>query len=331
MVRFLSCKELYETIHQKSVEAKEVLWVCSPNLGLDAHKVFSQEILKNPPADTRFVFRATDQAIKSGDVNPYEIQYFMEHFNSDNVKSQDNFNSNIYIFDTSALITSANLIKSAFENALETGVLLDGSQFDEVKNFFNQNLWENAKTIKELQKLKKIWNIAKKSGTTNNLKKTKSHTAIKDWTDDYVSRWYFTIPTQLSKKTERKIKKETNWASSFSVVADIGPNCFKHIKIGDLAYLANLTKKRGKIEVELARILDKSIVETDDGDFHFAYKTEKTNLMERNQFYEMLKNAAVGPKTWGAQLNGNQVQSITTTLSSTKARKRPKPKKKLKT
>ncbi len=328
MVRFLSCKELYKTIQQKSSGAKEVLWVCSPNLGVDAHKIFSQEILKNPPADTRFIFRVTDFAIKSGKVNPYEIQYLMEHFNSNNVKSQDNFHSNIYIFDNSALITSANLTKPSFESAFETGVLLDDSQVDEVKSFYNQSLWENAKTIKELQKLKRIWNITEKSRAIDNAKKIKAHTTITEWTDDNVSRWYFTIPDTLSKKTERKIKKETNWGTNFSVVADIGPNCFKHIKLGDFTYLANLTKKRGKIEVEIARILDKSCVETDEGDFHFAYKTEKNYLMERNQFYEMLKNATIGPKTWGAQLNGDQVKSIITTLSSTKTRKRLKPKNK---
>jgi hypothetical protein len=120
MVKFLSCNELYETIRQKSLETKDILWVCSPNLGADAHEVFSQEILKCKHADTRFVFKLAELSIKNGDVNPYELQYIMEHFTSENVKSYDNFNSNIYIFDNSALITSANLTKSAFESSLET-------------------------------------------------------------------------------------------------------------------------------------------------------------------------------------------------------------------
>jgi len=321
MVRFLSCKELYESIQQESLEAKEVLWVCSPFLGVDAHKVFSQEILKNPPADTRFIFRVSDLAVKSGEVNPYEIQYFMEHFKGSNIKSHNSFHSNVYIFDNSALIASANLTKAAFESNIETGVLLDGSQADEVKSYFNKILWENAKTIRELQKFKKIWNIGEKSGNIGNLKKTKSHTKITDWTDDYVGKWYFTIPGPLSKKIERKIKRETSWARNLSVVGDIGPSCFKQLKLGDLAFLANLKKRRGKIEVELARIFDKSRVETDEGDFHFAYRTEKTYLMERNRFYEMLENATVGPKTWGILLNDYQVGSITKTLSSSKSRK----------
>ena len=324
MVRFLSCKELYETIQQKSKETKEILWVCSPSLGADAHIVFSQEILKNQPTDTRFVFRVNDSAVKSGEVNPYEIQYFMEHFKGSNIKSQDNFHSNIYIFDNSALIASAKLTKPDFENNIETGVLLDGLQVDEVKNFFDKGLWENAKTIKELQKFKKIWNIEEKTGNISNFKKTKAHTKITDWTDDYVSKWYFTIPDPLSKKIERKIKKETNWANNYSIMRDIGPSCFRNIHLGDLAFLANLKKKRGKIEIELARIYDKSKVETDEGDFHFAYKTEKAYLMERNRFYEMLENATIGPKTWETKLNENQVDSITKTLSNGKSSKATK-------
>jgi hypothetical protein len=324
MVKFLSCNELYETIQKKSLEAKDILWVCSPNLGADAREVFSQEILKNQLADTRFVFRVTDLAIKSGDVNPYEIQYFMEHFNADNVRSHDNFNSNIYIFDNSALITSANLTKPSFESAIETGVLLDGSEVDEVKSFFN-SLWENTKTVRELQKLKKMWN-AEKSRNISDSKKIKPHTQIKNWTDDYVSRWYFTVPDLLSKKVESKIKKETNWASDLSVVADIGPSCFKNIKLGDLAFLANLKKKRGKVEVDLVRIFDKGTVETDEGDYHFAYRIEKTYLLERKRFYEMLVNATIGPKTWGAQLSENQVKWMSETLSSRKTKKPPKSK-----
>jgi hypothetical protein len=79
MTKFLSCGELYETIQQKSIEAKEILWISSPYLGLDAHTIFSQEILKNPPTDIRFVFRVDEAAVKEGKVNPYEIQYSFEH------------------------------------------------------------------------------------------------------------------------------------------------------------------------------------------------------------------------------------------------------------
>jgi hypothetical protein len=93
-----------------------------------------------------------------------------------------------------------------------------------------------------------------------------------------------------------------------------------------LAFLANLKKKRGKVEVDLVRIFDKSTVETDEGDHHFAYRTEKTYLLERKRFYEMLVNATIGPKTWGTQLNLNQVKWMNETLTSRKTKKLPKSK-----
>jgi hypothetical protein len=324
MVRFLSCSELYDAIQKMSLELKDTLWVCSPYLGSDAHQVFSQEILKNPPADIRFVFRVNDVAVKRGEVNPYEVQYFMEHFKN-SVKSNDNFHSKIYIFDKCALVTSANLTKTAFENNVESGVLLEGPEVDEVKSFFEKSLWQNAKPIKDVKKYTKMWNVIKKSEPpTSYSKKTKAHTKIKDWSDDYVDTWYFVITDPLSKKAERKIKKETNWSTRLSLVGDIGPNSFKQLKLGDLAFIANLNKKRGKIEVELARIFDKSRVETDEGDLHFAYDIEKTYLLERDRFYDMLKRVSIGSKTCEIVLNKNQVELMTETLSPTKHKKTKK-------
>jgi hypothetical protein len=154
MNRLLCKTELYETILQKSLGTKEILWVCSPSLGSGAHRVFSQEILKNPPADIRFIFRVNDFSVKEGEFNPYEIQYLMEHFKGAKMKSNEDFNSNIYIFDNSALLTSASLTEEAFENSLEVGVLLEGSDAEEVKSFFNESLWNTSKPIGELKKYK---------------------------------------------------------------------------------------------------------------------------------------------------------------------------------
>jgi hypothetical protein len=166
-----------------------------------------------------------------------------------------------------------------------------------------------------------LWNVVKKNGYAVDLKKNKAHTKIREWTDDYVSTWYFAIPDQMTKKTERKIKKESNWATELSVVGDIGPVPFKQLKLGDLAFIVNLKKRRGKIEVELARVFDKSRVETDEGDLHFAYETKKTYSIERNQFYQMLENANIRPKSYEILLNENQVELITKTLSSSKSKK----------
>ncbi len=321
MARFLSGTKLYETIQQMSKEAKEILWVCSPSVGLDAHEIFSQEILKNPPSDIRFIFRINDAAVKSGDTNPYEVEYFMEHFKNSIVKSQESFHSRIYIFDKSALVTSANLTKTDFESNVEAGVLLDDAEVDEVKSYFVTILWEKAKLIKDLKNYKKIWSISKKNDSTLNIKKPKNLVQIKKWTDDYISTWYFALPEPVSKKSDRKIKKETNWPTKLAVMPDIGPGSFKQLKLGDLAFIANLTKRQRKIPVEFAQIYDKSKVETDQGDLHFAYQTRKTYLVERSRFYEMLQNATIGLKNSEILLNDYQLTQINKTLSPKKPRR----------
>jgi hypothetical protein len=320
MTRFISCNELYETIQELSLEAKEVLWVCSPHVGCDAHEVFSQELLKNSALDIRFIFSVNDGTVKRGEVNPYEIQYLMDHFKNSCVKSHDTFQSKIYIFDQSALITSANLVKSDFESNLEAGVLIVGPQVDEVKSFFNSTLWENAKPIKDLKKYKKIWNTSKKNASTNDLKKNKTQTKITPWTNNGVATWYFAIPSQISKRTERKIKKETAWPTDLSLMPDIGLGSFKLLKSGDLAFIANLTKRQRKIPVEFARIFDKSRAETDEGDLHFAYETKKTYLIERSGFYEMLQNATIGLHNSDILLNDYQLTQISKTLTPNKSR-----------
>ena len=70
--------------------------------------------------------------------------------------------------------------------------------------------------------------------------------------------------------------------------------------------------------------MDKSRIETDDGDRHFAYDREKTYLLERDRFYDMLKRASIGAKTGEIVLNKNQIEIMTETLSPTKHKKTAK-------
>jgi hypothetical protein len=327
MARFLCNKELYETVLQKSLETKQILWVCSPYLGLGAHRVFSQEILNNPPADIRFVLQLNDFAVKSGEVNPYEIQYIMEHFKGISIKSHENFNSSIYIFDNSALITSATLTEAAFESSIEAGVLLEGSDAEEAKNFFTQNLWDTSKSMGDLKKYKLMWNLAQKKTKKVNLKKTKPHTQIKDWTNASTDTWYVGVSNWISKKSERKVKKETNWQTDLSVLGDVGYHFFSHVKLGDYAYMADLNK-RGKVAIEFIQVSDKARIETDEGDLHCAYKKEKTYTLERKQFFEMLKNVNISAKTSETTLNDYQLKQVTSVLSSIKRKRKPKAKNK---
>ena len=325
MAKFVSGTALYHTIQQKSSETKEILWVSSPYLGLDAHEILSQEVTKNPPTDIRFVFTINEAAVKKGEANPYEAQYFMEHFQNSSVKTHNAFHSNIYIFDNSALITSANLTKTAFENNIEAGVFLEEeAQVNEAKAFFN-NLWENAKLVKDIKKCKKIWSAQKKGEPTGQLRVVKSHTKIKPWNDNFVDTWYFSIPSATKKRTIRKIQKDTSWPKNLELIVDIGPHIFRQVKLGDIALVADLTKKReSSTKVRVARIFDKSKVETEEGDLHFAYETKQTYQIDRNKLCEVLKNVGITVKSSEIKLTQDQIKIITTTLSSIKTRKKHK-------
>ena len=306
--------------HQKP---KRFYGYVPPCLGLGAHRVFSQEILRNPPADIRFVFPLNDFSVKEGAVNPNEIQYLMEHIKDINIKSHENFTSNIYIFDDSALVTSATLTETAFESNIETGVLIEGVEAEEAKGFFNERLWNSAKSISDLKKYKQMWNLAQKTAKTITPKKVKPHTKIKDWTNAYINTWYIGVSKWISTKSGRKIKKETNWSTNLSVIGDVGYNAFLQLKIGDNAYIADLGM-RGKIGIELVRIVDKARVETDEGDYHAAFETEKTYHLQREQFYEMLKNANIKSKTSEIILNTDQLNQMAIVLSSIKRKRKNK-------
>ena len=326
MAKFLCSTELYETVLQKSLETKEILWVSSRSLNLGAHRVFSQEILKNPPSDIRFIFPVNDLTVKRGEVNPYEIQYLLEHFKGISIKFHENFHSNIYIFDNSALITSATLTEEAFESSIESGVLLEGSEVEEVKTFFTQSLWNNSKSMGDLKKYKVMWNLSQKTTKQGLQKKPKTHTQIRNWTNTYIDTWYIGVSKWLSKKSENKIKKETNWPTDLPILGDISYHTFTQIKLEDNAYIADFSK-RGKIEIKLGKIIDKARVETDEGDFHCAFEIEKKYTLEREPFFEMLKNAAIKSKTSEFILNDDQLNHVTEVLSSIKRKRKRKIKK----
>jgi hypothetical protein len=315
MVKFVSGSDLYNLIQERSAAAKNVLWVCSPYLGESAHQIFSQNIIKNPPQDVRFVFRVNDLLVKQGEVNPYEVQYFIEHFNE--IRINDGFHCKIYIFDDSAIITSANLTKTAFENNIEAGVLLEKQEIEEVKDFFARTLWDNATAIKNVEKYKRIWKISETTSKTHSSYKLKKHTHIKEWTDESVTTWYFSVPFYFSKKTEQKIKHEANLPKDIGIIADMHITSFRNLKLGDLVFIADLNKKRGKVEIETGRVFDKCKVETDEGDHHFAYQTIKTYEIERKKLIAALGALNLSKKS-DTILTEPQIQTLTKLITRKK-------------
>jgi hypothetical protein len=324
MGKFLSCAELYKAIQELSSQTKETLWVSSQQLGTDAHKVFSQEIQKSPPSDIRFVFPLNDDTIKRNEIDPHEVQYLREHIKEDSVKTCDKVQSNIYIFDNQAIVTSANLTKAAFENNKEVGVAIDGEELTAAKNFFAEELWKNAKSIGDLKNFKKNWNLSQKQLTKNPQRRLKilAHTNIADWSDEYVNTWYIGVSNQFPAKTIQKVRKQTSWGNNLQVVGDVGFSAFKELKTGDLTYLADVYKKRGKIIVQKLRVFDKSKVETDEGDFHIACQVLNNFTLERNQFFELLKSINIKSRSLDEKLSAEQLKVFSGTLLSIKPKRK---------
>ncbi len=311
MTRFVKGSDLYDLMQQKSAYVKDTLWVCSPNLGTKAHQIFSQNIIKSPPRDAKFVFRVNETSVKKGEVDPYEVQYFIEHFK--NVKTYDSFDCKIFVFDDSTVFCSANLTNAAFECNTEAGVLLENQETKEIRDFFMADLWDKASTIKNLEKYKRIWNRVNATARSSSYK-LKKHTQIKEWTEDGVSTWYYNTPFYFSKKTKQKIMKEATLPKTLGIMGDIHISAFRNMKLGDLAIVTDFNKKRGLIEVELGRVFDKCKVETDDGDYHFAYEILKTYKTNRDKLVTTLDKLKIHKKS-DIKLTDEQVQTITNTLS----------------
>jgi hypothetical protein len=324
MSKFLSYTELYETIQQLSSRTEEILWVSSLQLGTNAHKIFSQEILKKPPSNVRFVFPLTDITVENGEINPYEIQFLRERFR-DSVKAYDGVHSNIFIFDNLALVTSADLTESAFTNSLEVGVALDGPEVEKIKTFFTQNIWQNAKSVCDLRNQKKIWNLSQNKAVKQikrSLKRAKTHTNITDWSDECTNTWYIGILNRFPSNTVRKIIKETNLGNELLIVGDVGYNAFRELRLGDLTYIADFNKLRGKILIQIARVYDKIKAETDDGDLHLAGQVLKNFVLERNQFFDLLKKISIRPRAYEAKLNADQLRLLSETLATIKTKRK---------
>jgi hypothetical protein len=327
MGKFLAYNEIYQAIQQASAQTKEALWVSSTNLSSGAHKVFSQEIIKNPPKDVRFVFPLNDATVKQGEVDPYEVQFLKENFSEASVKANDRIFSNIYIFDNIAFLTSASLTKAAFESNLEAAIMINDTEVDKLKAFFDQNLWQPAKPIGDLKKQKTLWNQQQK--TTKPLKtKIKPHTQLAEWTDEQASTWYVGVLTRLSSKILQEIRKETNWSRELLLVGDVGYKSFKELELGDLIYLANLNSQPGKVQIQLAKVQDKAKVETDEGDHHLLCQAQKNFTLEREKFYDTLKSLGINSRSSDVKLSSEQLKSLSETLAAIKPkRKRKKTKK----
>jgi hypothetical protein len=324
MVRFLSEKELYPVILKESTKARNILWVCSPYLGQDAHEVLSSKIMKTPPKDIRFVFRLNSLSVKRGEVNPYEVEYFLEHFRNSNVKTNDSFHSKIYIFDNSALVTSANLSKRAFERNIEVGVFLQHEQMKKVKEFF-ERLWNISERVDNLDNYKNEWNKVKtdreRSDDRSSKKAIRPHTKIQRWNEDIADKWFMYITEEFTRKTEKTILKDTHWSDQLDLVADLKLGTYKSLRLGDIVYIFYTTgKNKNAVEFEEGRVKDKREIETKEGNYHFVYealsKRKRSFSLDKGEFDQLKKKFNINEDDYEVLLNKKQADILNKTLDT---------------
>jgi hypothetical protein len=218
------------------------------------------------------------------------------------------------------------LTKAAFENNSEVGVIVDAEELNAVKSFFSEVVWKNAKSVGDLGNFKKIWDLNQKKLVKKPQRRSKvvAHTNIVDWSDEPVDTWYIGVPSQFPARAIQEVRRETNWGNHLQVVGDVGYSAFRELKTGDLAYLADVYKQRGKIVVQILRVYDKCRVETDDGDFHLASQVLKNFTLERNQFFELLKNMNIRSRSLDVRLSAEQLKVLSTTLQAIKPKRKKK-------
>jgi hypothetical protein len=309
MAKFLSEKELYPTVKERSAQTKNVLWVCSPYLGLNAHEVFSEEIAKNPPKHVRFIFKLEKRSVEKGAVNPHEIEYFKKHVKKCKIKTNNTFHSKIYIFDDSALVTSANLSKAAFEKSIEAGVILTGEQVKKVKRRF-ERLWKSSDPIKNLDDYKKAWKTAtgaRDKGDYHSKPKVKAHTTVDPWDEEIENKWLLRITGETSKRTQGLVEEATKWKENEGLVSDLSFKAFNSLGTSDIIYLQIDYEKNRVPEIEKGRIIDKREVETGSGgNYHAAYKSIKKKKVEKNVLAECLKELRIEKSQEGVPLSNQQ-------------------------
>jgi hypothetical protein len=324
MVRFLSEKELYPVVLKESAKARNILWVCSPYLGWDAHHVFSPQIMKTPPRDIRFVFRLNNLSVKRGEVNPHEIEYFLEHFRNSSVKTNDNFHSKIYIFDNSALITSANLSKRAFERNIEVGVFLQHKQTEKVKDFF-ERLWDISERVDNLDNFKNEWNKTRTDRERiedSSLKKAiKPHTKIQLWNEDTANKWFIHITGELPSKTEKAILADTHWSDQLHLIADLKPQTYESLRLGDIVYaFSTISKNKNVVEFEEGLVKDKRKIETEEGKYHLVHealgKRKHSFSLNKGEFIQLKKRININKNDYEVLLNETQADILNKNLDA---------------
>jgi hypothetical protein len=251
------------------------------------------------------------------------MEYFLQHFKNSSIRVDNTFHSKIYIFDNSALVTSANLSKTAFGKNIEAGVLLQHNQAEEAKRFF-ERLWRKAKRVPNLNEYKTIWNATNSKrrihSDQDHVSRSKPHTKIISWNDDNAESWLFVTSEFMSDRTKEIIEKETNW-NEMEILSDLSHQTYSEVKLGDIIYICDISDKLDRtVEIQEGRVKDKRriVIPNGGGNYHIAYEEKQTKRLRRNLFDSWRDKVKIPQGDYERLLDDLEVGSLKGLIASKK-------------
>lgn len=148
-------EKLWETILQKSISSEKTI-VVSPYIGTNI-----EELIRLKKDDV-VVCYLNEESVKSGSVNPHTLEQL---FNAGvKIFSHQKLHSKIYLFDSSAIVGSANLSTNSNKELHESGIYTDKKRIiEDVKKEIEQIIENSNKiSIDHIEALKKFFKRSKR-------------------------------------------------------------------------------------------------------------------------------------------------------------------------
>jgi len=154
-MRFLHGSNLSNKIYELSERVKERVYVATPFASRNAHELLSEKIRE--VSDVKFIVNFCERNIRSGSISPEGVKKLKRI--SRGIHSCDYLHGKLYLFDKTAVVTSANLSETAFSGgSLEFGIAInEPDTVNEIAKLYTE-LWKGSRpiTIDEIRRAEEI-------------------------------------------------------------------------------------------------------------------------------------------------------------------------------
>jgi|SRR5690625_1338175 len=148
MSKFLTGKELEDTIYDIIWDAQEILLIVSPYIKLDDYfkKLFDRH-LNNPKLHLLLVFGKNEDDVKRS-LNKSDFDYF-KNFPNISIIYVPNLHAKYYGNERKGIITSINLYDYSFKNNIEFGVFSQQNLVNRFTQSADNDAWDECMNIAE--------------------------------------------------------------------------------------------------------------------------------------------------------------------------------------